>query len=84
MLPTPCQCRCSRVSIVAVFGGYLDKIPFGSAIKRGLTFRMAQTPVKHYLPQLLVLIEARLEDGSDLYKKFRERKDSCIKIVMKP
>ena len=35
----------------------LDKIPMGSAINRGLTFRMAQTPVQHYLPQLLERIE---------------------------
>ena len=85
------------VSIVGVYGGYLDKIPFGSAINRGLTFRMAQTPVHHYLPKLLTLIEegkidptvvitdrARLEDGPELYKKFRDRKDGCIKVVMKP
>jgi threonine dehydrogenase-like Zn-dependent dehydrogenase len=85
------------VSIVGVYGGYLDKIPFGSAINRGLTFRMAQTPVQHYLPKLLTLIEegkidptvvitdrARLEDGPELYKKFRDRKDGCIKVVMKP
>jgi hypothetical protein len=38
------------VSIVGVYGG-LDKIPMGSAINCGLTFRMAQTPVQHYLPQ---------------------------------
>ena len=85
------------VSIVGVYGGYLDKIPFGSAINRGLTFRMAQTPVQHYLPKLLPLIEegkidpsvvitdqARLEDGPELYKKFRDRKDGCIKVIMKP
>ena len=41
------------VSIVGVYGGLLDKIPMGSAINRGLTFRMAQTPVQHYLPKLL-------------------------------
>ena len=41
------------VSIVGVYGGFLDKIPMGSAINRGLTFRMAQTPVQHYLPKLL-------------------------------
>jgi len=29
----------------------------GSAINRGLTFRMAQTPVQHYLPQLLERVE---------------------------
>src|SRR5436190_860056 len=37
------------VSVVGVDGGFLDKIPMGSAINRGLTFRMAQTPVQHYL-----------------------------------
>ena len=69
----------------------------GSAINRGLTFRMAQTPVQHYLPSLLARIEkgdidpsfvithrARLEDGPELYKTFREKKDGCIKVVMKP
>jgi threonine dehydrogenase-like Zn-dependent dehydrogenase len=33
------------VSIVGVYGGFVDNIPMGSAINRGLTFRMAQTPV---------------------------------------
>ena len=45
------------VSIVGVYGGFVDKIPMGSAINRGLTFRMAQTPVQHYLPKLLKRIE---------------------------
>jgi len=85
------------VSVVGVYGGFLDKIPFGSAINRGLTFRMAQTPVQHYLPHLLSLIEeekidpsfvithrAGLEDGPDLYKKFRDKEDGCIKVVLKP
>ena len=45
------------VSVVGVYGGFLDKIPMGSAINRGLTFRMAQTPVQHYMPKLLALIE---------------------------
>lgn len=85
------------VSIVGVYGGYLDKIPMGSAINRGLTFRMAQTPVQHYLPKLMQRIvngeidpsfvvtdHGRLEDGPELYKKFRDRKDGCIKVVLKP
>ena len=41
------------VSIIGVYGGFVDKIPMGTAINRGLTFRMAQTPVQHYLPKLL-------------------------------
>ena len=85
------------VSIIGVYGGLLDKIPFGSAINRGLTFRMAQTPVQHYMPILLERIQkgeidpsfvithtASLEQGPDLYKTFRDKKDGCIKVVLKP
>src|SRR5438067_698396 len=85
------------VSVVGVYGGFLDKIPIGSAINRGLTFRMAQTPVQHYLPRLLTLIEegridptfvithtAPLEKGPELYQTFRDKKDGCIKVVLKP
>ena len=85
------------VSIVGVYGGMLDNIPMGSAINRGLTFRMAQTPVQHYLPKLMERIEkgeidpsfvithrATLDEGPDLYKTFRAKKDGCIKVVMKP
>jgi threonine dehydrogenase-like Zn-dependent dehydrogenase len=69
----------------------------GSAINRGLTFRMAQTPVQHYLPHLMKLIEdgkidpsfvithvAPLERGPDLYETFRDKKDGCVKVVLKP
>jgi threonine dehydrogenase-like Zn-dependent dehydrogenase len=85
------------VSIVGVYGGYLDKIPMGSAINRGLTFRMAQTPVQRYLPLLMDRIqqgeidptfvithEAGLEQGPELYKTFRDKDDGCIKVVLKP
>jgi threonine dehydrogenase-like Zn-dependent dehydrogenase len=58
---------------------------------------MAQTPVQHCLPQLLERIKkgeidpsfvithrATLEEGPELYKTFRAKKDSCIKVIMKP
>lgn len=85
------------VSIVGVYGGFVDKIPMGSAINRGLTFRMAQTPVQRYLPDLLKRIEhgeidpsfvithrGGLEDGPKLYETFRDKADGCIKVVLKP
>jgi threonine dehydrogenase-like Zn-dependent dehydrogenase len=69
----------------------------GSAINRGLTFRMAQTPVQHYMPKLLQLIEdgkidpgfvithrASLQEGPELYKTFRAKQDGCIKAIMTP
>jgi threonine dehydrogenase-like Zn-dependent dehydrogenase len=85
------------VSIVGVYGGFLDKIPFGSAINRGLTFRMAQTPVQRYLPELMARIErgeidpsfvithrGGLDEGPQLYKTFRDKADGCVKVVLKP
>lgn len=85
------------VSVVGVYGGLLDKIPFGSAINRGLTLRMAQTPVQRYLPSLLKRIErgdidpsfvvthrGTLADGPEFYRTFRDKRDGCIKVVMKP
>jgi threonine dehydrogenase-like Zn-dependent dehydrogenase len=85
------------VSLVGVYGGFVDKVPMGSAVNRGLTFHMGQTPVQRYLPQLLERISkgeidpsfvithrARLEDGPELYKTFRDKKDGCIKVVMTP
>jgi threonine dehydrogenase-like Zn-dependent dehydrogenase len=85
------------VSIIGVYGGFLDKVPMGSAINRGLTFRMAQTPVQRYLPKLLQLIEdgkidpsfvithkVPLEKGPEMYKTFRNKHDGCIKVMMTP
>lgn len=92
-----CTRNFGTVSVVGVYGGYLDNVPLGSAINRGLTLRMAQTPVQRYMPQLLARIEngdidpsflithtGRLEDGPELYKTFRDRKDGCVKVVLKP
>ena len=85
------------VSVIGVYGGYLDKIPIGSAMNRGVTLRMAQTPVQRYLPMLMQRIEkgeidpsfvithrATLEEGPELYRTFRDKQDGCIKVVMKP
>ena len=69
----------------------------GSAINRGLTFRMAQTPVQHYMPKLMERIEkgeidpsfvithrVSLDEAPAAYKKFRDKEDGCIKVVLKP
>ena len=85
------------VSIIGVYGGFVDKVPMGSAINRGLTFKMAQTPVQHYLPKLMERIEkgeidpsfvithkVKLEDGPDMYRVFRDKQDGCIKVVLQP
>lgn len=85
------------ISIPGVYGGLLDKIPMGAAMNKGLTFRMGQTHVNRWTDDLLRRIQegqidpsfvithtARLEDGPELYKTFRDKKDNCIKVVLKP
>jgi threonine dehydrogenase-like Zn-dependent dehydrogenase len=85
------------ISIPGVYGGVVDKIPWGQAMNKGLTFRMGQTHVNRWTDDLLRRIEqgqidpsfvithtARLEDGPDMYKMFRDKQDGCVKVVLKP
>jgi threonine dehydrogenase-like Zn-dependent dehydrogenase len=85
------------ISIPGVYGGLVDKIPFGQAMNKGLTFRMGQTHVNRWTDDLLRRIEegqidpsfvithtVGLNDGPEMYKVFRDKQDSCIKVVLKP
>ena len=85
------------VSFPGVYVGFIDKIPFGIAFGKGLTFKMGQTHVHKYLPRLLDHIEkgdvdpsfiithrVGLEDAGDMYQTFRDKQDDCIKVVMNP
>jgi len=85
------------VSVIGVYGGLLDKIPFGAAFNKGLTFRMGQAHVHKYLRPLLEAIEREtinpsfvithrlsLEDAPHGYEIFRKKQDECIKVVLKP
>ena len=92
------QCRpAGIVSIPGVYGGLIDKLNFGMAMMKGLTFRMGQTHVNRWTPHLLQLIEdglidpsfivtheVPLEDGAGMYRTFRNKQDGCIKTVLKP
>lgn len=84
------------VSVPGVYGGFLDKFPFGAAFGKGLTLKMGQTHTQRYMKPLLDLILAdkidpsfvishrlKLDDGPDAYKMFDEKKDDCIKVVLK-
>jgi threonine dehydrogenase-like Zn-dependent dehydrogenase len=85
------------LSVPGVYIGLLDKIPFGALMNKGLTVRTGQTHVQRYLAPLLKTIEEGkidpssiithvrpLDEAPDLYKTFRDKKDGCIKVVLKP
>jgi len=85
------------VSVPGVYGGFLDKIPFGAAMNKGLTFKTGQTHVHRYLrpllerigrgeidPSFVITHRLRLEDAPHGYEIFKHKQDNCIKIVLKP
>ena len=85
------------VSIPGDYSGLVDKLPMGIAMNKGLTFRMGQTHVNRWTDELLGRIEegqidpsfvvthnVPLEDGPEMYRVFRDKQDSCIKVVLKP
>jgi threonine dehydrogenase-like Zn-dependent dehydrogenase len=85
------------LSIPGVYGGLLDKIPFGAAFAKGLTLKMGQTHVHRYMRPLLDRIDRgeidpsfvithrfNLSDAPTAYETFLHNKDECVKVVMKP
>jgi threonine dehydrogenase-like Zn-dependent dehydrogenase len=95
-----CCRKGGTVSIPGVYGGFLDKLPFGAAFSKGLTLKMGQTHVHRYLPSLLERIQGNgspgfdpsfiishrfaLEDAPAAYELFNRGKGECIKVVFKP
>ncbi|MGO4524994.1 zinc-dependent alcohol dehydrogenase [Microvirga sp. 2MCAF35] len=91
-------CRpAGTLSVPGVYGGLLDKIPFGAIMNKGLTIRTGQTHVNRWTDDLLRRIEegqidpsfvithtVSLDEGPDMYKVFRDKQDGCIKVVLKP
>ncbi|MBP2308146.1 alcohol dehydrogenase catalytic domain-containing protein [Azospirillum melinis] len=91
-------CRpAGTLSIPGVYGGLIDKLPFGMAMNKGLTWRMGQTHVNRWTDDLLNRIQegqidpsfvithtVPLDQGPEMYKTFRDKRDGCIKVVLKP
>ncbi|WP_114857741.1 zinc-dependent alcohol dehydrogenase [Azospirillum brasilense] len=91
-------CRpAGTLSIPGVYGGLIDKVPFGMSMNKGLTWRMGQTHVNRWTDDLLRRIQegqidpsfvithtVGLADGPGMYQTFRDKRDGCIKVVLKP
>ncbi|HZU21354.1 MAG TPA: zinc-dependent alcohol dehydrogenase, partial [Terriglobales bacterium] len=85
------------VSVPGVYGGLLDKIPWGAAMNKGLTFRMGQTHMMNYTrpllerilrgeidPSVIITHRLSLDDAPRAYKIFRDKQEECIKVVLDP
>lgn len=85
------------VSIVGIYGGFIDKFPIGSVMNRSLTIKTGQAHVHRYLKPLLERIQLgqidpsfvishrmTLDDAPKGYDMFVHKQDECVKVVMTP
>jgi threonine dehydrogenase-like Zn-dependent dehydrogenase len=85
------------VSVVGVYGGFVDKFPMGSVMNRGLTIRSGQCHAQRYLKPLMERIEKgeidpsfvithrmQLEEAADGFDLFLNKQDECMKVVLTP
>ena len=92
-----CCRKGGTVSVPGVYGGLIDKVPIGAIVNKALTLRSGQTHVHRYLPTLLGHIQkgdidpsfvvthrVSIDDAPEMYKTFRDKKDGCIKVVLRP
>ncbi len=85
------------LSVPGVYGGLLDKVPFGAVVNKALVVRSGQTHVQRYLkplleriakgeidPSFIISHTLPLEQAPQAFRMFRDKQDSCIKVVLKP
>jgi threonine dehydrogenase-like Zn-dependent dehydrogenase len=85
------------VSVAGVYGGFIDKFPMGAVVNRSLTIRSGQCHVHRYMRPLLQRIQngeidpsfvishrLPLRDAAEGFRKFVNKEDNCLKVVLKP
>jgi threonine dehydrogenase-like Zn-dependent dehydrogenase len=89
--------KAGHLSIPGVYAGFIDKVPMGSAMNKGITMKMGQTHMQKYMGPLLQLIMDKKIDPSFVithrvplskapraYEMFAEKRDNCVKVVLDP
>jgi threonine dehydrogenase-like Zn-dependent dehydrogenase len=92
-----CCRKGGTISVPGAYVGFPDKLPFGAFMNKGLTLKSGQTHMQRYMKPLLQKVESgeidpsfvithrvKLDDAPQAYKKFRDKKDGCIKVVLTP
>ncbi len=89
--------KAGTISVPGVYVGAVDNVPMGALMNKGITLKTGQTHVQHYLKPLLEKVEkgeidpsfvithtVPIDEAPTAYKKFRDKEDGCIKVVLKP
>jgi len=88
--------RGGRISCVGVYGADVD-FPLGQLFDKGLLIRGGQAPAHKYIDELMGLVSEGkitaadivthrwpLEEGPKLFDIFNDKKDGCVKTLLKP
>jgi threonine dehydrogenase-like Zn-dependent dehydrogenase len=83
------------VSVVGVYGGFIDKFPMGAVMNRGLTIRAGQCHVQRYLkpllervvkgeidPSFIITHRLPLKDAPRAFELFLNKQENCEKVVL--
>jgi threonine dehydrogenase-like Zn-dependent dehydrogenase len=83
------------VSVIGVYGGFIDKFPMGTIVNRSLTLKSGQCHVQRYMKPLLERIQRGdidptfiithrlpLSEAPRGYRMFVDKKDNCEKVVL--
>ncbi|MDR0958338.1 MAG: glutathione-dependent formaldehyde dehydrogenase [Clostridiales bacterium] len=85
------------ISLVGVYGAKYNGFPLGDLFSGNITLKMGQCPAHSYIDKILSVIQSGgidatdiithtlpLSEGEQAYTLFEQRKDGCIKVVLKP
>jgi threonine dehydrogenase-like Zn-dependent dehydrogenase len=85
------------VSVIGVYGGFVDKFPMGAIVNKALTVRSGQQPGQRYAERLFGYIREGkldpswmlthrlpLERGAEGYAMFKRKTDGCVRAVFDP
>jgi len=83
------------ISVVGVYGGFIDKFPMGSLVNRALTLRTGQCHVQRYLkpllqrirngdidPSFVITHRLPLAEAAKGFEMFVQKTDGCEKVVL--
>ncbi|MEJ7704710.1 MAG: hypothetical protein WKF47_14070 [Geodermatophilaceae bacterium] len=85
------------VSVIGVYGGFIDKFPMGAVMNRSLTIKTGQCHVHRYMrpllerirngeidPTFVITHRMRLSEAPHGYDIFKNKQDDCLKVVLTP
>lgn len=89
--------KCGTVQITGVYGGLYNMFPLGPFFARNITLKTGQAPARGYMSELYQMIVKHkfdpttiithrlpLKDAAKAYDIFHNKKENCVKVVLKP